>query len=244
MKTRMASARCCCGPGGPIPCDPITGITDDFQVLQQSTGDGGWGWSTGIAMTPAIQPVGTLLLDQNNQFFGEEFTFFRCSVWSDNFTNIRHYLKCQFENYGTEVNLIRGPSIYARFLLLGSARLWTLRHDIAFVSGTGWRHRFTLEHPGAANAVFFAGPIVQAAQSPAPTGPFDSEIQFIQFRLLSGAWQVTSYFNGNVLGSRATATPTNTAIGGGVEPEWDHGFGGTADMKVTRVDRWQYFAAT
>lgn len=243
MKTRMASARCCCGPGGPIPCDPITGITDDFQELQTSTGDGGWLWVTSLSMTPVVQPVGTLLLDQN-AVFGEDYTFFRCSVWADNFTNIRHYLKSQFENYGSEVDLIRGPSVYARFSLLGAGRVWSLSHDIAFVAGTGWRHRFTLEHPSAANAVFFSGPIVQSAQFPAPTGPFDSEIQFIQFRLLSGAWQVTSYFNGNVLGSRATAAPTNTNNTGGIEAEWSHGFAGTADMRVARVDRWQYFAST
>ena len=108
MKTRMVSARCCCGAVGPIPCDPVTGITDNFQTLQESTGDGGWGYSVGLAVTPVISPIGTLVIDQNDPFFGVPWTFFRCAVWTPNFFNIRHYLKCQFENFGTEV-----PSIVA-----------------------------------------------------------------------------------------------------------------------------------
>lgn len=244
MKTRMVSARCCCGAVGPIPCDPVTGITDDFQTLQESTGDGGWGYSVGLAVTPVISPVGTLVIDQNDPFFGVPWTFFRCSVWTPNFTNIRHYLKSQFENFGTEVNEIRGVSVYATFMLNGVTRTWALSHDVAYVTGTGWRHRFTLEHPNAANAVWFSGPIIQAAQSPAPTGPFDSEIQFVMFKLLSGAWQVTAYNGNTVLGSRATATPTNSGTLGGDEAEWSHGFSGWSDLKVTRVDRWQYFAST
>lgn len=248
MKTRMASARCCCGPGGPIPCDPITGITDDFQVYQQSQGAGGWAFLGGTTFGPQIQPLGTLLVQQQSLINGGPFSFDRCSVWNAGFTYFRWTLTYQWENFGGQGNtFIAGPYINADFSN-GNQR-WFLRNDIEFAGG--WYHRLELIRPGAASIVRYRN-LLQAAQFPQPTGPFEIELQLVLFRLLSGAWQAQMFFNGSSVASGTTQTPANVDQAATVLPEFRHGFGASSrpsdplftDVAVLRVDRWQYFATT
>jgi hypothetical protein len=243
MQTRMASARCCCGQTGVIPCDPITGITDTFETYQQSQGVGGWSFSGGTTYAPTIQPLGTLLVQQSSAFVGSPFSFDRCAVWNAGFTYFRWVLAYQWENFGGQGSTyIAGPYVNADFAN-GSQR-WFLRNDIEFAGS--WYHRLELVRPGNTSIVRYRT-LLQAAQFPQPTGPFEAEIQLLLIRLLSGAWQCHMYFNGSLLASGATQQPANADM-----PEFRHGFGASSrpidplltDVAVLRADRWQYFAAT
>lgn len=89
MKTRMASARCCCGGSGIPQCDPPTGKLDEFDFFdydRNNTVRGKW-WQS-FATTESYQPTienGKLIIDgqqdPNINIFGTHFLE-RCANWS------------------------------------------------------------------------------------------------------------------------------------------------------------------
>lgn len=249
MKTRMTSARCCCGAGGGFVCDPITGYVDDFETLglyDGALGPGGWNTiSNGLnGYSMQIQPVGTLEIARNGLLQEPgPFDLSRCAVYSTSFSNIRHRLTYAWEApiyTGFSVSELIGLRVHmsSEYNTVDD-QYRALQHDLEYVSGTGWRHRFTLINQGV-ETTYYSGPIIQAAQYPNPAGPFEIQIQMLMFRLLSGAWRLQP-FSGNTSLGFVTTQP----LAGDAQIPWYHGFGTTGyDTVAARINRFEYFAST
>lgn len=250
MKMRLASARCCCGGGGTLPCDPTTGTNDEFLSLVLSTGQGGWTYSTSISMVPTISPVGTLLLTEPESLLRAPFNFDRCAIWDTNWDlpatllradNARWRLRATFEPWSDTTSPVQGLTVFGRFPTGTGNKLYALTQYLEFVVGTGWRHKFTFESPGADPYSVYSGAVIQVAETPTPTGPFTTELELLIDRRRIGAsagtWYANAWWNTTALFSdRDITTPTCSEV------EFSHGFGGWQDLRETKVDSWYYFA--
>lgn len=252
MKTRMASARCCCGPGGQLVCDPISGYSDEFDLLAAGGGPGRWEWSTLLGNDPFVS-AGQFVVEESGAFSrGPLLTMQRCAVWDQvilggtwpTAVGFQYRMWYSFEAFPTSTT-IDGVSLFFQLRQAGTAITYSVTHGLAFVSGTGWRNRITLQSPARPAASVYAGGILQAAQFPSPQGPFVGEMIVTVTSLPSQLWFASVTFNGtNVLGYPAGTVnrPVNTDASGVTLSEFLHGFSAGVDVKAIRVSRWQYTA--
>lgn len=229
---------CCCGESGVITCDSyISGYDDQFETLQEATGQGGWVYSIPLGMTPTIQPAGTLSLAYDLVMVGTPVTFTRCAQWSTTISTMRYEVSGTWTSVGYEETegLMTGMSLTASFTNGLATNTIAVQHRIRWQEGIGWRHQVVL-FPDTANEFgVFVGAVIQPDRMFPPTGPFAVQMALQLTRQQDATWTASAeWYNVTAIQPRPSATPASS------EPEFNHGFSLGFSVVDATIDRWRY----
>lgn len=229
---------CCCGQAGAINCDSyISGYDDQFETLQESTGQGGWLYTIPLGMTPTIAPTGTLRLDYDLVMVGTPVTFTRCAQWSTEISTMRYEVTGTWTSVGYEEadGVMTGMSLTASFTNGLTSTPIAVQHRIRWQEGFGWRHQVVLFPDTPSEFGVFVGTVIGASRLFPPTGPFAVQLAMELARQQDGSWLASAYwFNTTAIQPIPSATPTSS------EPEFDHGFSLGFSVVNATLDRWRY----
>lgn len=229
---------CCCSQASVINCDSyISGYDDQFETLQESTGQGGWTYSVPLGMTPTIAPTGTLRLDYDPVMVGTPVTFTRCAQWSTAISTMRYEVTGTWTSVGYEEadGLMTGVSLTVALTNGATVTTTSAQHCIRWQEGVGWRHQVVL-FPGTANEFgVFVGAVIGSQRMFPPTGPFAYQLAMELARQPAGDWLASAYwYTTTAVTPRATNTPTSS------EAEFEHGFSLGFSVVNATIDRWRY----
>jgi len=229
---------CCCGQSGVINCDSyISGYDDQFETLQEATGQGGWVYSIPLGMTPTIQPAGTLLLAYDPVLVGTPVTFVRCAQWSAAITSMRYEITGTWTSIGYEEadGVMTGMAVTVTLTNGATVTTIAAQHAIRWQTGFGWRHQVLLFPDTPSEVGVFVGPVIQQDRMFPPVGPFAVTLAMELAQQPAGNWTATALWNNTTaVQPVALATPTHT------ETNFDHGFSLGFSVINATIDRWRY----
>jgi hypothetical protein len=264
MKTRMMSARCCCGPGPSPTCDPINGYFDVFDTFSSVPAQfplvtGRWNLTQepGTLVTASSGKVridhSGLSVPQTGNTILE-----RCAIW-DTFehggswpttSGIQLRLNYQWSNgnYSLDGQLFESLGAYPDIaelyydLLSGAFRQRSfVRARLAYTTGVGWRHRFEFVDASSSPVVSVAATtaVFSTSRFLPLNSTFSHSLVMAVAPLPSQIWFAQVTLDGTQLMSYP-ATSMAKPVNGVGEATYITGFRALSAVEWLEADEWKY----